>query len=550
MNKTENQIKILEGLNNSDNMIINAIAGSGKTTTLMLILEEFSKDKRYGKDSILFSTFSKDMSKEISEKLKSESKVRSDIANVSTTYSLGLNLLRKMLPNCKLVTGGGKNGGEPELNMIKSFHDIKDLDYEGKLIFETLFKATSSTILEHKKKYILHTIDDKDVFNDLINNCDISKITSILEKPDDFGELVKLMKSWYTRYKNTFFKMVKENKVTQISFADMIYLPPYLNEVLGYDYPRTTYKIGLLDECQDLSDAQFKVFLGALNGKRFIAVGDENQAIFGFAGANIESFNNIKKMCTPYKLSDNFRCPKVAEKIVGDIYPNMEFNCFKQEEGQFNPDDSLDSIREGDLVIVRRTVTGIRAYLELVKKGYRVRISGDDGKKIVSDVKNLFKKYSLSSQVLRYLKNKMKVLLETKPKTMNVSKLTFIESDPEYMYYNRLYVIIEVLSKEYNSRQNVIKHLEIMFDDKQTGKAVKIYTAHKCKGLQNKRVFILNPKEFPIPNSNLKQERNLWYVANTRFEEYMGWIDFEEYMPNLNYYEEPFYDFSYMLSKN
>jgi superfamily I DNA/RNA helicase len=81
------------------------------------------------------------------------------------------------------------------------------------------------------------------------------------------------------------------NKTDEIDFTDMIYFP----NVKSLKMPQ--FDFVFIDECQDLNTAQRELFLKCLkpNG-RFIAVGDPRQAIYGFSGADVESFNILKSL--------------------------------------------------------------------------------------------------------------------------------------------------------------------------------------------------------------------------------------------------------------
>ena len=100
-----------------------------------------------------------------------------------------------------------------------------------------------------------------------------------------------------------------------IDFVDMIYFPVYFNMNVPYSL-RNSLDTVLIDESQDLSQLQ-QLFIRKLNTgfNRFIFVGDRNQSIYGFNGADTEAIDRIKFNFTPKELplSICYRCP---EKIV------------------------------------------------------------------------------------------------------------------------------------------------------------------------------------------------------------------------------------------
>jgi superfamily I DNA/RNA helicase len=101
-----------------------------------------------------------------------------------------------------------------------------------------------------------------------------------------------------------------------ISFDDMIYLPHQVQDQ-GCRIPQ--YQLILVDEAQDLSRAQLATVLAARapGGGRIVFVGDENQAIYAFSGADAQSFRNIRTETNArvLPLSICYRCPRrVVEK--------------------------------------------------------------------------------------------------------------------------------------------------------------------------------------------------------------------------------------------
>ena len=90
-------------------------------------------------------------------------------------------------------------------------------------------------------------------------------------------------------------KLMRESylKRDKIDFNDMIYIAATDPTIK----PRTSLRL-FIDECQDLNAAQQALFLKHLDPVkgRFIAVGDPAQAIYGFAGASLTSFNNLKNL--------------------------------------------------------------------------------------------------------------------------------------------------------------------------------------------------------------------------------------------------------------
>ena len=118
-------------------------------------------------------------------------------------------------------------------------------------------------------------------------------------------------------------------------------------------------------------------------GTRYAFFGDENQSIYNFAGADIESFRKLKSIPNTISLplSISYRCAenivKFAKNYVNNIEPNES-----GEKGEVIWEGKLEDIKDGDRVLthlgnyksVYKTIT--KKTDELCK----IKISGGTGK--------------------------------------------------------------------------------------------------------------------------------------------------------------------------
>lgn len=135
----------------------------------------------------------------------------------------------------------------------------------------------------------------------------------------------------------------------------------------------------VVHNCQDLSILQ-QLFIKRLdNGKsRYICVGDRNQAIYSFAGADTKSVDNLKKnlFLTESPLNICYRCPENVIKIAKELVPEIDWNKSREDKGEiefFNIEDLKDLIKPGDVIIGRRNRDLIKLYKELMLK-YKVQV--------------------------------------------------------------------------------------------------------------------------------------------------------------------------------
>lgn len=204
---------------------------------------------------------------------------------------------------------------------------------------------------------------------DLNNESDVNRLLQILQldlfdNPDKYGlegYLDKLVENVITDLDNCFdhpeeHKDKSNNPTVIIDFAGMLYYPvirnirkpSFLNQYLDYV---------LVDESQDLNKLQQR-FVNQLNNgtTRYIFVGDEKQAIYGFAGADTHSIENIKKEFTLNQLPLNisYRCPQRVITLAQQMVPEIEYNPARKDKGLIHIIPYTDIIKcaiPGDMIV-------------------------------------------------------------------------------------------------------------------------------------------------------------------------------------------------------
>jgi superfamily I DNA/RNA helicase len=89
---------------------------------------------------------------------------------------------------------------------------------------------------------------------------------------------------------------------------------------------------------------------------------------------------------------------------------------------------------------------------------------------------------------------------------------------------------LQVFCEDKTTVKEVIERIETIFTDSRESTAIKLSSVHKAKGLEAKRVFILQPKGSGMPHPMAKtawqkeQEFNLLYVAITRAIEELVYV--------------------------
>ena len=180
----------------------------------------------------------------------------------------------------------------------KSVSEInRDLNRIGENKLNDLF----ATFLSHFK-------DKRLSFNDLKNRAEAIRFTYGRKRSLLF---LKLFEELYNEYEN---ELKRKNK---IDYTDMVIkATEYINS--GVFVPE--YKLVMIDEFQDISDSKFAMVKAVLHKNKdakLFVVGDDYQAINGFAGANIKYIYDFDKYFKSGRygvktnfLSKTFRCDK------------------------------------------------------------------------------------------------------------------------------------------------------------------------------------------------------------------------------------------------
>lgn len=119
---------------------------------------------------------------------------------------------------------------------------------------------------------------------------------------------------------------------------------PFISKNISYKFP-----IFLIDEAQDTNEIQMNI-LNQLNISDFIFIGDFNQAIFEWNGANPEPFKDLMKKYDVIKLNENWRSSQEICNFSFKLSNNssLSSSVSKLKEFDYTPEiisyDNLDAI--------------------------------------------------------------------------------------------------------------------------------------------------------------------------------------------------------------
>lgn len=164
---------------------------------------------------------------------------------------------------------------------------------------------------------------------------------------------------------------------TTVDYTDMLYLPTKLPLAV----PRFSFLC--VDEAQDLSPLALALVSRLIAaGARALFVGDPYQAIYAFAGADARSLQRIADLtsATRLPLSVSFRCPSRHVALARRFSPEMQAapGASSGLVRLANLADLPRLAQPGDLIMARTNAPLPPLALELVAAGRAVRLLGHD----------------------------------------------------------------------------------------------------------------------------------------------------------------------------
>ena len=313
-----------------------------------------------------------------------------------------------------------------------------------------------------------------------------------------------------------------ETETSVIDFTDMIY-PPVVKNLHMFQFDWV-----FIDECQDLNAAQRGLFLKCVKKTgRFVAVGDPRQAIYGFAGADVESFNLLK--CIPHTvklpLSVCYRCDSTIIDLAKSIVPQIEARD-NAPAGVVCNESVIADVKDGDMVLCRVSAPLVKLCMRYISQGVKAYVKGRDiGKNLINMIKKTNRKRM--PEVMEKLERELGRIIGKVVAKTHCSEQEARESDVYRSYEDKLNVIT-ILSEGLEDADEVMDRIDMIFsDDSKNG--ICLSTVHKSKGLESDRVFIICPDKFYVKSCMrvpwmAEQERNLVYVAITRAKHFLGFV--------------------------
>jgi superfamily I DNA/RNA helicase len=463
-NWSENQRRIFEAVAGGEDLLVEAVAGSGKTTTLTEAI-------RYTKGSTILMAFNKSSAEDL--RLKAP-----PMAEVKTLNAVGHRMVLDHFPEAEL--NARKMTGLIE-RVMGGTTEFKDHGY------------TLSRVCGLAKNSGFGITDEPEPgdFSDLI---DAYGFEVPAERIEDFGFICREA-----------FELSRLDTQT-FDFDDQLWIP------VKHQWKFPQYNNALIDEAQDLSPIQHFMMEGFKQaGARLIGVGDRHQAIYGFRGASHDSMDILKGKFAMKELplDITYRCAQQIVLAAQDFCPGIKHRPGAPEGLIQWLDIDPVNFAPQTMIVCRNNAPLFRQILSYVRRKEPCQVLSNFLDSFQGFIRGFKTRYT--SELRAKLDNWYEREKEAAERTGKRGKLIALKDK---------YETVGLLAGEYKLVEDMIALVKSLGYSK---RGPIFATIHKSKGLECENIFILAPRlldgYFATTPEAKQQEANLHYVAITRAKE-------------------------------
>jgi hypothetical protein len=280
----------------------------------------------------------------------------------------------------------------------------------------------------------------------------------------------------------------------------------YMSALFGGSFPR--FPDVLIDEDQDLSPVNIAMLTQLCKGSRVGAVGDRWQSIYYFRGAETGGVDKIKAKfnMTEFPLSVSFRCPKAIVEAARWRAPSLKW---VKDGGRYEVLQGIaaSDIPEGSAIVCRNNAPLFRAAFALLSGKRSVQVVGSD---ISAKIVKLLRKIAAEGDSQADMLLKIDAWRDARLATSNAPATTHDTAE-----------CLKVFVGWGKDVDQACRYAEHIF--KQQG-AITLTTGHKAKGKEWDVVYHLDSHLLGRDDQDL----NLKYVIQTRSADVMYEITTQE----------------------
>lgn len=266
---------------------------------------------------------------------------------------------------------------------------------------------------------------------------------------------------------------------------------------------------------------------------RFLIVGDPDQAIYAFRGADVNSFYNLEKtlqITQQFSLSGCRRCPQSHIQLA-QLCTTKSIHSTRNCEGKIQSMENQEIINyflhekrnanstiKNDLIISRRNKPLIEMAFLLMKNEKSIQIIGESELfEMIFNLISLFKKQSHQYEDFEFfLAEQQGIWTGYACNRQQFSRIVFLQE-----YFQIIFWLFD------NSNQDIsilLENVKKLNTDKTDEYTVYFSSIHRVKGDEALNIWVLEPWLFlPLEHQKqtlrfdeMKQELHCLYVALTR----------------------------------
>ncbi len=469
MTPTQEQETILNHCKGTSypNLMINALAGTGKSATLKLI-DKASKIK-----PALYCVFNKRNQLEAIAAQKAGE--FNETTSIKTFNGLGHGIWAKAIAHPIVLDKSKSRTLWRELVDGLSRGDANEAWRQYSVVMDGM----------EKSKALGYIPSDVKVAQSLITSSDLSHAMD--ERPNEYAqELIDQLLR----------ESIRRAYLGLIDFNDQIYMPA----LFGGTFPK--FPRVMVDEYQDQSPVNHALLARCISG-RLIGVGDPFQNIYGFRGAKAGGMNAAvtQYSMTELPLSVSFRCPRAIVEAAQWRVPHFQWIKPGGEVTQHERLNAADIVDDA-AVICRNNAPLLRLAFRLISAGRSVTVVGSElGPRLVA----IMKKLGTDSTTRKDLIDAIEQWREEKLLANSKSA-------------NDLADCMRVFADHGTTLSSAVSYAEHLFAQQGT---IRLLTGHKSKGLEFENVYFLDPDLC----DHREQDQNLRYVIQTRSMNILNSVD-------------------------
>lgn len=484
-----------EVVHTRNNVALVARAGCGKTATILAAVDSYSP--AYPDHEITICAFGKAIQREIEDKVRARGHSDWRRVQVSTTHSMGFSLCKKLfkptIDDAKVRNivrqGNGWVYDQYGHQIVELVHLAKT---EGFGFFDDVQIGDAHAWYSLAEHYSVNCLDDTSIMDDVVAAAQhVYRLSLYQTDVMDFDDMI-------------LFPLVKNLRT------------------------RFTRDLIFVDEAQDTSRARRALVRKFVRqpGGRLVVVGDDRQAIMGFAGASVDALGELERelRATVLPLTMTWRCPKAVVAEAQRLVPDIQCSPSASDGEVIRIESLPETLEVTDAILCRNTAPLVNHAYALIRRGVACRV---EGREIGNGLLRMVDRWKVKTiaqfrHQLEAWRDREVQKAVAKGKDSKVQEITD--------KFDTLVIICDEVQRV--GRQDldgVREFIGRLFADDVSG-VVTLCTYHRSKGREWPRVFLLeHAKRCPSPwakqHWELRQEENLAYVAITRAMKTLAYVN-------------------------